>query len=306
MPDLYQQLVNSPVGKQVTSLLGLPRPTELRRYEPGDPLLPGTALVGGPVDGRLEKTVTGILQAADVDLRVGMPSEGTEGRYAALVFDATGIHSSADLASLHAFFHPTVAKVEPSGRVVVLGTPPEECADPGEAAAQQALEGFVRSLAKELRGGATANLVKVSEGAEEGLESTLRFLLSGRSAYVSGQAVQIGPATDESPAAVSDWDRPLDGQVAVVTGAARGIGASIAATLARDGATVVCLDLPAQGDQLTEVANRIGGTTLQLDITADDAPGRLASYLTDRHGGVDVMVHNAGVTRDKTIVGMDE
>jgi 3-oxoacyl-[acyl-carrier protein] reductase len=106
--------------------------------------------------------------------------------------------------------------------------------------------------------------------------------------------------------APEDWDKPLAGKAAVVTGASRGIGESIAETLARDGAEVVCLDVPAQGEELTEVANRIEGTALQLDITADDAPATLAEHLRERHEGVDIVVHNAGVTRDKTLGKMDD
>jgi 3-oxoacyl-[acyl-carrier protein] reductase len=64
--------------------------------------------------------------------------------------------------------------------------------------------------------------------------------------------------------------------------------------------------VPAQGDALAEVANRIEGSTLQLDITDDDAPRGLAEHLRSRHDGVDVVVHNAGVTRDKTLGRMDE
>ena len=101
------------------------------------------------------------------------------------------------------------------------------------------------------------------------LESTLRFLLSGRSAYVSGQVIRVGERSAHVP---DDWDQPLAGQIAAVTGASRGIGAAIAEVLARDGAHVVCVDVPAQGEDLTEVANSIGGTALQLDITSDRAP----------------------------------
>ncbi len=161
----------------------------------------------------------------------------------------------------------------------------------------------MRSVAKEVGKGATAQLLYVAPGAEAGVESTLRFFLSARSAYVSGQVVRIRAADAAAPA---DWQRPLADKVALVTGASRGIGEAIAETLARDGAHVVCLDVPDQGEALVDVANRVDGSALQLDITAADAPATLAEHLRGRHGGVDVVVHNAGVTRDKTLGRMTE
>ena len=90
-----------------------------------------------------------------------------------------------------------------------------------------------------------------------------------------------------------------------MTGAARGIGADIARTLARDGATVVCVDVPAAGAALAGVANEVGGTALQVDVTAADAGARIVEHARARHGGLDLVVHNAGITRDKLLANMD-
>ena len=104
---------------------------------------------------------------------------------------------------------------------------------------------------------------------EASLASALRFLLSGRSAYVDGQPLLLGAGTAPAP---KDWDQPLAGKTALVTGAARGIGAAIAGVLARDGADVIVADLTQAGEALAKVANRIGGTALHLDVAAGRGP----------------------------------
>ncbi len=302
MADRYQQLVDSPPGRLLAGRLGLPRPSRLRRYEPGQALLDGPALVGGARGGRLLDVAAGVLDAAGAEV-LNAPVADADTGYTALVYDASGIAASGELHALYAFFHETIAKVGPSGRLIVLGTPPEAAASVSQAIAQRALEGFTRSAGKELRHGATAQLVYVAPGAEANLAATLRFLASARSAFVDAQVIRVGTGASADP---DDWERPLAGRVALVTGASRGIGASIAETLARDGAHVVCLDVPAAGEALAKVANRVEGSALQLDITAGDAPQRLVEHLTERHGGVDVVVHNAGVTRDKTLARMSD
>jgi 3-oxoacyl-[acyl-carrier protein] reductase len=320
--DRYQQFAGSTPGRFMVKRLGLPKPTPLRRYEPGQPVLAGLALLGGAQGGRLLAPTADVLRAVGAEAQVtpqehvqeatagtGLrttvwgPAADGDVRFGALLFDASGIASSQQLRALYEFFHPTVRRLQACGRLLVLGTPPETCEDARQAAAQRALEGFVRSVGKEIRDGATAQLVHVEDGAEGNAESTLRFLLSAKSAYVSGQVVRIGHGEVVVP---DDWDRPLAGKAALVTGASRGIGEAIAETLARDGAHVVCLDVPAQGDVLAEVANRIGGSSLQLDLTDDEAPRVLVEHLRERHGGADIVVHNAGVTRDKTLARMEE
>ncbi|KQS71202.1 3-oxoacyl-ACP reductase [Modestobacter sp. Leaf380] len=299
MSDWYRDFANSGVGTTITKQFGLPRPAVLRRYAPGDPLLPGPAVIGSAGEGRLREELTSLLTEAGVT--VLSPAADTE-KLSAVLLDATGLTTPADLASAHDFLAPAVKRLRPNGRVLVLGDPPSETTSPAQSAARQALDGLVRSIGKELRAGATANLVYVPFGAEASIASPVRFFLSGRSAYVDGQVVTVSPA--DLPAG-EDVDRPLAGKVAVVTGAARGIGAAIARTIARDGAHVVAVDVPAAGQALAGVANEIGGTALQLDITAPDAAARLVEHLRERHGGVDVVVHNAGITRDKLLVNMD-
>ncbi|WP_433081351.1 3-oxoacyl-ACP reductase [Dactylosporangium sp. CA-052675] len=292
MTDRYATFAHSGAGKFLVRRLGLPDPPTLRRFRAGEGFGPVT--LGG--DGRLAEPTRHILDKLPTVI-------GDGERPAALIFDATGITDSAGLRAIFDFFHPVIRSLRPSGRVIVLGSPPELCTSAREATAQRALEGFVRSLGKEIGRGSTAQLVYVAPGAEEATESTLRFLLSGRSAYVSGQVIRIGPATVDVP---DDWDQPLVGRTAVVTGAARGIGAAIAEVLTREGAHVVCLDVPAAGEELSRVANELKGTALQLDLTAEDAPRRLADFIATRHVHADIFVHNAGITRDKTLGRMDE
>jgi 3-oxoacyl-[acyl-carrier protein] reductase len=297
MSDRYSQVVNAPLVGTIAKQLGLPQPVGLDRYREGAPVVAGPILGGSAPGGRLEKYLPGFLD------RIKAERAGTEGKAKALVFDATGIADSTELVELQRFFYPAIGRLQRSGRVVVVGTPPAEASSARAHTAQRALEGFTRSLAKEVGGrGATAQLVYLAKGAEDELDSTLRFLLSPRSAYVSGQVIRVGVGVTKTPEL--DWERPLAGKVALVTGASRGIGAAIAATLARDGAKVVGLDVPQAADDLRAVTGAIDGEALGLDITAEDAPERIASHFAK--GGVDVVVHNAGVTKDRTIAKMPE
>jgi 3-oxoacyl-[acyl-carrier protein] reductase len=99
--------------------------------------------------------------------------------------------------------------------------------------------------------------------------------------------------------------KEFDGQVAVVTGGARGIGAEIARRLARGGATVICADVL----DTTEIVNEIndaGGTAegRELDVTDAEVAAASVMAIHEAHGRLDILVNNAGVTRDQLLVRM--
>ena len=298
MSDRYQGFTQTPIGKLLVKNLGLPNPTKLERYTEGAPLVDGTVLVGGT--GRLAESLPGLLDLLGI---ASAQTRADDTRYKGLVFDATGLKSSADLVALRDFFSPVLRSLESCARVVVIGTPPEQVSG-AERVAQRALEGFTRSLGKEIGKGSTVQLVYVAEGAEGAATSTLGFLLSPKSAYVSGQVVRIGAHGTTKAAEVTDWAKPLTGKVALVTGASRGIGEQIARVLHRDGATVVGVDVPQAASELQALMKELDGDWLTLDITGKDAPQRIAHHLQEKHGGVDVVVHNAGITRDRKLVNM--
>ncbi|SDR13467.1 3-oxoacyl-ACP reductase [Paraburkholderia tuberum] len=329
MNDSYLKFVNSPFGGRLARSLGLPKPEVLRRYRADRPEFDGLIAIGAGREPRLFDALASLIATLGMTsvahesaglwvplahrhgLMTGRfePAEaGAPGKLAALMFDASGIDDSSLLEPLHGFFHDTLRSLGKCGRIVVLGRPPEACASPRQWTAQRALEGLVRSLGKEARRGIAANLVYVEEGAENAIEATLRFFLSPRSAYVSGQVVRIaahGAPPHDAPAFDwLDWRQPLAGRRALVTGAARGIGAAIASVLAAEGAHVIGLDIPSARDALDATMRQLNGSPLAFDIAAPEAPAQIAAALDEL--GVDIVVHNAGITKDKTIAKMTD
>ncbi len=323
MSDRYIDFINSSVGQMLAKNLGLPAPTPLDRFVAGQPVVSGAVLVGAARNGTLVDDIAKFLHNISADayalfdsevhaaaagagltIQAYAPSAEDTQKFKAIVFDASGITESEQLQELHSFFNPIMRKLASCNRVIVLGRTPELCEDPLHATAQRALEGFTRALAKEVKKGGTAQTVYVAPNADHLAESTLRFFISPKSAYVSGQVARVSATGIEAPEV--DWNKPLAGKVALVTGASRGIGEAIADVLARDGAHVICLDIPQQEEDLQRVAARIQGSVLAVDITAHEAPARIAEHCKNAHGGLDIIVHNAGVTRDKMLANMKD
>ena len=319
MSDRYGDFVQSSIGRKVAKNLGLPMPVELDRFDSGQPSVRGSVLVGR-ADGdntAISESVARILSDLHADVFVNSrdavkdaladagvkakANTGGDDKFKVLLFDASNISNADELKQVYEFFHAVARRVEKSGRVIVIGRPPEDLKDIEAALAQRSLEGFVKSVGKEFKRGITAQLIYVAEGAEKNLDSTLRFFASARSAYVSGQVVRVTNGDNVDV----DWTQPLGGKTMLVTGASRGIGEAIARVLAREGAHVICLDVPQQQADLQKVASEISGSVLTVDITSEDA-GKEIAEAAQKRGGLDAVIHNAGVTRDKTLAKMDE
>ncbi|TAJ50821.1 MAG: 3-oxoacyl-ACP reductase [Nevskiaceae bacterium] len=328
MQDRYLDFINSPFGKSVASSLGLPMPVRLKRATEGyaaRPLAGVTALLAADA----EATATGHVLTALVELGatvqiapahpgltplkaaaqkagVALKSEGGDSEPVApvIVFDATGVAGAASLKQVYELFQPRLRRLPKHSRVVVLARAPADTGSVEGATASMALTGFVRSLAKEVgKNGSTANLLVLGKQGDAWVKGALAFFTGVNSAYVTGQVLAVDGAP-KGVKAIASPEASLAGKVAVVTGAARGIGAAIAQVLAREGATVVGMDRPAEEGALGATLAPLNGVGLALDVTDPKAPERLAGELMSRFGGADIVVHNAGVTRDKMLRNM--
>lgn len=304
MKDTYLNLVNGPL-KQVAKTLGLPQPVELQRFDSTPESYrrkPVLVLGAGPEAQKL----------ADMLLENGLEvrRHSTSGEsLRAIIAVLDDAKTPTDLSETVLGIGSALRSLAKCGRVITISTAPDaQNQDPELAAAAQGITGLTRSLAHEMRAGSTANGILL-DGVDlqaPSVATALWFLLSGKSAYVSGQFVTVS-SQEGTPVSMEQFlstgtSGPLAGRSAVVTGAARGIGAAIARNLARDGAHVIGVDMPQAGQALAEVMNEIGGKTLQLDITAESAAQKIAEAVG---GPVDVLIHNAGITRDKMLANMD-
>lgn len=99
--------------------------------------------------------------------------------------------------------------------------------------------------------------------------------------------------------------RLLD-KVAIITGGARGIGQGAAEVFCREGATVIIWDLLAEGETTAQTLRDQGFRCEFMNVSTTDVPGieAAARDINDRYGRIDILINNAGITRDKTLLKM--
>ncbi|MDO5661973.1 MAG: 3-oxoacyl-ACP reductase [Brachybacterium sp.] len=300
MTDTYTRFIRSGPGRALAARTGLPQPARLPRREDRPEAVLDPVVVLGASAGADAIAEKFLHAGADVRRRF---EELTRVGSVIVVIDE--VEQPDQLGEILLPLAGAMRRLDAGSRVVTVSRPAVgDGTAPARDAARGGVEGFVRSLAHEMRKGGTANGILVADGVPldaPGVRGALDFLLSARSAFVDGQFLTVTTAEGHDP---EHREQPLAGRTALVTGAARGIGASIARTLAADGARVVLLDVPAAGTDLARLANEIDAIPLQLDVTAADAGDRLVAFCRTKTIVLDIVVHNAGITRDKMFANM--
>lgn len=317
MQDALIEMGRIPLARNMLRRLGIRTPPQLiRSYRPwSDEMLDGKRLLindNGVFRGPLTKYLKGLKAEIDTTkltelaerhdraLRTNRVFQGT-------VFDATAIQSLGELDRLYDFFHPLRGRIGFNHRVVIiLPNATAEGSSPEAMAIAHAIESFAKSLAKELGPrGVNVNAVKIQPERDQfdQLAPVVAFFLSDFCAFVTGQVIALRPVSGET--SMPQLAGSLAGKRALVTGAAQGIGYAICRRLAEEGVHVICLDRPESREALEELAEKIDGECLLAVLGEAEGSQAIEGFL-DRSPGLDILVHNAGITRDRTLFAMSE
>lgn len=312
MRDTWVELGRHPLARELFKKVGLKTPPQLlRAYKPwSDELLRGKRILmnkGGffevPLKQGLESHRAQVDRPNPESGEAGLPLAPVAA-YQGSLFDATGLETVESLHQMFSFFQTQLRKMGFNHRIVIIVADVARSASPTRRAVSRAAEGFMRSLAKELGPkGVQVNAVKVrpERAQDEVLRALVTYLLSDFCSFVTGQLFTLHAAAASPMPALAG---SLAGKRALVTGAAQGIGYAISRRLAEEGAHVLCLDLPQNEAPLAELARSIDGEVLTIDLASADSAALLAEKLQSGGMPLDILVHNAGITRDRSLFAM--
>lgn len=101
--------------------------------------------------------------------------------------------------------------------------------------------------------------------------------------------------------------RSLDGQLAIVTGGARGIGEGVCEVFCKEGATVALWDV-LDGSKVVDRISKDGGKIFyqKVDVTSTESVKNAVDYIIDNYGKIEILINNAGIIRDRSFMNMSE
>lgn len=305
MSNFLSQINGNPLTRKLARFIGLPNPVELDRENGGyvtKPFVGKVGLVLSSNNGYAFNSLKNSLTESGVTL---LDAKDDIGKIDFIVLDMTGCADCEDYTTLYQSFNPLIKRLSKNGRVLITASSLDKELSCIEFTLSRGVEGFSRSLAKELGyKGVTVNLIYVCRDAVDRLNGVVRFFCGKQSAYITGQTVDVKSIV-KKPDVVPLID-VLANKIAIVTGGARGIGLETVKRLLQEGATVICIDIPEAKDELEKLEKTIGIQALPLDISLNDSPEKIVNFIKARTGRVDIVVHNAGVTRDKTLAKMSK
>ena len=316
MQDTLIEMGRSPLARNVLKRMGIkPPPQLIRSFRPwSDELLQGKhILLGSSAQLRdvvapflLSQKATVAYQGGDAARALKKANTSMLKVFQGTVFDATPMQKISDLKELYTFFHGLRGQLGFNHRIVILA---REGQSPEALAIRNAVASFGRSLSREMGPkGINVNVLMLhQENAADAslLERALPilgFFLSDFCAFVTGQVLPLTRQNRELP--LPPLAGSLAGKRALVTGAAQGIGYAICRRLAEEGAHVICLDRPQNEEALRELSLEIEGEYVLA--TLGSGHGELIDKLVSVSDKIDIIVHNAGITRDRTLFGMSE
>jgi len=294
------------ITNKLFSLLGFPEPIDLKRFNNSN--ASANILLYISIHKEKDSNLQETLPLLGLDI-IDKPTD--EKSVEAMIIDASQYQDETSYLDLYQRVHEQLKYLSKNARIVIIAKQIDNSiinqtdnVHHEINAFNQALIGFAKSLAKEVgRKGSTANIIFIDSNDKEKVSKTLTgpltFLLSSKSTFVSGQVIHL----QSQLSSVSNETE--DKKLAIVTGAAQGIGAAIAHKLASNGYHVIGIDIEPMRSLLTKTMDELSGESFVLDISCDTA-GEQISNLVKMHNGIDLMVHNAGITRDKTLARMPE